>query len=277
MAIGYQLSVDLSALRGLTAQMAQTLAPNVQFAVSATAAEAVQRWQQAVTQAKLWSVEKDAYLKSIRWEMTSQAVTANGLDFAAKVWTDYKLAPDIETGRPARDLKAVLPTAKRARQVHTGKHAGQKYLLIPFRHNIPSPSGIGAHAPQMPAHIYAQAKKLAASTELPLGSKKPATRLSATGHTVPQKSYAWGGRLPSGLAPKKKVYHVTDLYAGMVRFDTSSGKQKSSAYLTFRTMGQWSDGWIVPAKPGLYLAKGVMDGIQPTFDTIIRQAVRLGG
>lgn len=42
-------------------------------------------------------------------------------------------------------------------------------------------------------------------------------------------------------------------------------------------MGQWSDGWIVPAKPGQYLAKGVMDSIQPTFDAIIRQAVRLGG
>ena len=277
MSLNYQLSIDLAALRGLTAQVAQAIAPNVQFAVSATAAEAVQRWQQAVMQAKLWSVEKDAYLKSIRWEMTSQSVTADGLDFAAKVWTDYKLAPDIETGRPARDLKAVLPTAKRARQVKSGKHAGQKYLLIPFRHNIPSPSGIGAHAPQMPAHIYAQAKKLAASTELPLGSKKPATRLSATGHVVPQKSYAWGGRLPAGLAPKKQAYHVTDLYAGMVRFDTSSGKQKSSAYLTFRTMGQWSDGWIVPAKPGLYLAKGVRDGIQPTFDTIIRQAIQLGG
>ena len=60
MAIGYQLSVNLDALRGLTAQVAQALAPNVQFAVSATAAEAVQRWQQAVMQAKLWSVEKDA-------------------------------------------------------------------------------------------------------------------------------------------------------------------------------------------------------------------------
>jgi len=42
-------------------------------------------------------------------------------------------------------------------------------------------------------------------------------------------------------------------------------------------MGQWSDGWIVPAKPGLYLAKGVKDGIQPTFDGIIRQAIQLGG
>jgi hypothetical protein len=277
MALDYQISVDLNTLRGLTAEVAQAIAPNVQFAVSATAAEAVQRWQQAVMQAKLWHVEKDAYLKSIRWEMTSQSVTANGLDYVAKVWTDYRLAPLIETGRPARDMKAVLPTAKRARQVKNGKHAGQLYLIVPFRHNVPSAAGIGAHAPQMPAHIYAQAKALAASTELPLGSKKPATRLSATGHTVPQKSYAWGGRLPAGLAPKKKAYHVTDLYAGMVRFDTSSGKQKSSAYMTFRTMGQWSDGWIVPAKPGQYLAKGVMDSIQPTFDAIIRQAVRLGG
>jgi hypothetical protein len=276
MGLNYSLSVDLGALAGLSAQLKQAIAPNVQYAVTYTAQQATNRWQDAVKQAKLWSVEKDAYLKSIRWEMTSQSVTANGLDFQAKVWSDYSLAPSIETGRPARDLKANLPRAKRARKVQSGKHAGQLYLIVPFRHNVPTPSGIGAHAPQMPPHIYAQAKKLAASSLLPLGSKKPATRLSATGHIVPQQSYAWGGRLPAGLAPKKKAYHVTDLYAGMVRFNTSSGKQKSSAYLTFRTMGQWSDGWIIPAKPGLYLAKGVADSINPTFNAIIRQALTLG-
>jgi hypothetical protein len=200
-------------------------------------------------------------------------VTADGLDFVSKVWTDYKLAPDIETGRPARDLKANLPRAKRARRVTSGPHAGQLYLVIPFRQNVPTASGQGAHAPQMPPHIYAKAKKLTASSILPPGSKKPATRLSATGHIVPQQSYAWGKRLPAGLAPKKKAYHVTDLYAGMVRFDTSAGKQKSSAYMTFRTMGQWSDGWIIPAKPGLYLAKGVADSISPTFNAIMRQAL----
>jgi hypothetical protein len=125
----------------------------------------------------------------------------------------------------------------------------------------------------MPPHIYAKAKKLTASSILPPGSKKPATRLSATGHIVPQQSYAWGKRLPAELAPKKKAYHVTDLYAGMVRFDTSAGKQKSSSYATFRTLGAWSDGWIIPAKPGLYLAKGVADSISPTFHAIMRQAL----
>jgi hypothetical protein len=276
MGLYYSLSVDLNALAGLSTQLKQTIAPNVQYAVTATAQEATTRWQQTVMQANLWSVEQDAYLKSIRWEMTSQSVTANGLDFQAKVWSDYPLAPLIETGRPARDLKANLPRAKRARQVQSGKHTGQLYLIIPFRHNVPSPSGIGAHAPQMPPHIYAQAKKLTASSILPPGNKKPATRLSATGHIVPQQSYAWGRRLPENLAPKKKAYHVTDLYAGMVRFNTSSGQQKSSAYMTFRTLGQWSDGWIIPAKPGLYLAQGVVESITPTFNSVMRQALSIG-
>lgn len=266
MALDYQISVDLNALRGLTAEVAQAIAPKVQFAVSATAAEAVQRWQQAVMQAKLWHVEQDAYLKSIRWEMTSQSVTANGLDYVAKVWTDYRLAPLIETGRPARDMKAVLPTAKRARAAKDGT----KYLIIPFRHQVPGATAIGQ---AMPSHIYGNAKKLSASYVLPMGTKKPKQRLSATGHIVPQQSYQWGERLPAGLMPKAKPHHVTDIYANMVRFNTSSGKSKSSSYMTFRTMSEKSTGWIVPAKPGLYLAKSVTDKISLVFNDIIKKAI----
>ncbi len=273
MGLNYSVAADLGALAGLPDQLKQAVAAKVAFALTATAQEATARWQQAVAQAKLWAVERDSYLKSIRWEMTSQSVTPQGLDFQAKVWSDYALAAAIETGRPARDLKANLPRSKRARQAMSGPHAGQLYLIVPFRHNTPTPSGQGAHAAQMPPHIYAKAKKLTASIELPLGSKNPPARMSATGHIVKQASYAWGKRLPAELAPKKKAYHVTDLYAGMVRFNTSSGKQKSSAYMTFRTMGQWSDGWIIPAKPGLYLAKGVADSITPTFHAIMRQAL----
>ena len=260
-----RIEADLSALLGVGQTLAQLAFPNMQFAVSTVAEQAAARWQQAVARAKLWSVEKDAYRASITWRMTGP--------LEAMVSTDYKYAPDIETGRPARDLKAVLPTAKKARAAKSGPHAGQKYLIIPFRHNTPTASGVSASAPQMPPAIYALAKALAPTRRRGL-SEARRTRLSATGYVVPRHGYSWGGRLPAGLAPKRKASHVTDPYAGMVRMDTSTGKAKSSAYLTFRVMGAWSSGWVVPAKPGLFLAKGVADAMGPIFNAALEAAIK---
>jgi hypothetical protein len=48
----------------------------------------------------------------------------------------------------------------------------------------------------------------------------------------------------------------------MYRFDTGAGKARSSQYLTFRVMAEGSSGWIVPAKPGLYIARGVAQSVQ---------------
>ncbi len=52
-----------------------------------------------------------------------------------------------------------------------------------------------------------------------------------------------------------KPSHKTDPLGGMTRFDTGNGKQRSSAFLTFRVMTEDSLGWIIKAKPGLYVAR----------------------
>ncbi len=264
----YRLEVDLSGLLQAKDALTHQVAPLVGQAVRAVAQEGVLRWQRAVYKARLWGVEKSAYVDSISWRQTGP--------FSAEIETDYRLAREIELGRAQRDLKASLPTAKRARTVKSGSHAGQKYLIIPFRHNVPTPSGQGALAAQMPPSIYALAKGMRASAMLAPGSRNPATRRSATGHVVPQHSYAWGERLPAGLAPKRSPHHATDIYAGMVRMNTSTGKAKSSAYLTFRVMGEWSSGWIVAPRPGLFLAKGVADDLRGVFDEVIAKAISLG-
>lgn len=284
--IRFNVQLDPNALAALTGELTAMMRGNLQAAVRLTAEEAAHRWRVAVQQAHLWGPEKQAYIESIRWEMDGP--------LTAWVGTDYRPAQAIETGRPAKDLKLVLRTARKARAVKSGKHAGQKYLIIPFRHNTPTASGVGAHAKQMPPAIYARAKALNATRITQFGDERPYklralgiryfpslagsilppnTRLSATGHIVAQHTYAWGERLPSGLAPKAKPHHVTDLYAGMVRMDTSSGRQKSSAYLTFRTMGEWSAGWIVPAKPGLHLARSTAETITPVFNALIARAI----
>ncbi|WP_295455289.1 hypothetical protein [uncultured Thiodictyon sp.] len=261
--IQYGFTADLSALSHLPAIALEKVKPKVSYVVRQTSVRAAEMWKKSVAPARIREAEKVAYEASIRWEMVGE--------FAALVWTDYAPAAEIETGRPAKDLKAVLATAKKARVVKTGKHAGQKYLIIPFRHNVPTPAGVGAYARQMPPAIYSLAKALA-----PSGVTGATTRLSATGHTVYQDPYHGGGRLPAGLAPKAKPYHVTDLYAGMVRFDQSTGKAKSSAYMTFRTMGEWSHEWIVPAKPGLFLAQKVSERIGPVFASLLAYAVPSG-
>lgn len=264
----YKLSVDLGPLLAANSAISQAIFPLISQAVRAVAEEGAYRWKSAVMKAKLWPEgEKAPYVESIRWQMIGP--------MTAEITTDFKLAGEIETGRPAKDLKRMLQTSRKVRAVAGGKHAGQRYLIIPFRHNTPTASGEGAYAPQMPAQVYALAKQLVASYVLPPGTVNPAKRLSASGHMVAQHSYQWGGRLQSGLVPKLNPGHKSDPYAGMVRFDTSAGKGRTSAYLTFRIMGEWSNGWVVGPRPGLYLAKGVADDLQGVLEDAVGQAVTL--
>lgn len=260
----FRISVDLSGVINATRAVDRTVMPLLAQAVRAVAQQTQANWMEAVQRAKLWSGEKDAYAGSIKSEMTG--------DFSAVVWTDYKHAEEIETGRPARDLKKMLDTSLKVRQSKDGK----RYLIIPFRHNAP---GGDAHAPAMPQHVYEQAKALDPSRIV--GQTQ---RLSGTGAfdvksrtrlTVNQNVYRWGQSLPEGLAPKLRQQHKTDPYAGMVRFNTSTpGGKQSSTYLTFRVMHEDSQGWIVPAQPGLNLAKTVSENMQPMAEKAFNEAVK---
>lgn len=256
----YNVSVDLSALYEANGVIAKAIFGNVATAVNAVAHEGAHQWKDSVNKAALWSGEKKPYIKSIN--------VVNTGDFSAEISSDYKYAAEIETGRPAKDLKRMLQTSQKTRI----SKSGHKYLIIPFRHNS---SGGDAHARAMPSSVYKSAESLVPSYIMPLGSSKPPQRLSASGHMVKQDSYQWGGRLPAGLAPKLKDHHKTDIYASMVKFDTSTPHAKSSAYMTFRVMSDKSSGWIVPAKPGLYLAKNVADKLQPLLEAAIGGAVTL--
>lgn len=250
----YRVSIDID-LDAIQQQMVGALFPAIAQAVAAVAEHGANEWKAAVHKAPLWSVEKAAYIDSIQWRMTGQT--------SAEIWADYKLSGEIESGRPARDLKKYLQTS---RKVRTTKK-GQRYLIIPFRHNTP---GNSAHAAPMPDHVYDLARQLSKSSVNGMGK-----RLSGSGHLVPQASYKWGGRLPPGLMPKAKPHHKTDLYAGMVKFDSSANGKKSSVYLTFRVMSENSSGWIVPAKPGLNLAQKVSQNLQPLLEAAVSKAVSL--
>jgi len=229
----------------------QAMRQQISAAVAQTASQGAALWIHSIQKAKLSPYDKAQYSASINVALLS--------DFKAELFSDYRFAQEIETGRPARDLKKNLHTSQRTRMAKSGAHAGQLYLLIPFRHNTP---GHTALAQAMPKPIYLHAKALSLSHVSGLG-----TRLSATGAKVAQRHYQWGESLPKGLVPKLKAHHTTDIYAGMKRFNTSAGQGKSSAYLTFRVMGEWqSNKWIIPPQPGLFIAKELSEQLQTILD-----------
>jgi hypothetical protein len=98
----------------------------------------------------------------------------------------------------------------------------------------------------------------------------PASRKA---YLVPQAQYQWGGRLTRAML-KDEAPAVRKRYAGMVRMANATG---GSTYLTFRTMQEGSTGWIVPAQPGLLIAKGVAEHLQPVATAAIEEAMRREG
>lgn len=276
MSISYKISIDLGAQMALLQVINSKVMPLMSQAVKAVAAQTNADWQTEVHRAKLWSGEKDAYAGSIQWRMTG--------DFSAVVEADYRYAEDIETGRPARDLKRMLDTSNKVRRTTDGR----RFLVIPFRHGTP---GNGAHAKAMPAAVHSLASAMKPSSVTAMGQRPvgqithlvagrgmiaskrrrdvASPFLSSTttkqAAMTAQRSYAWGDRL-AGAALKQAGLDAGQVkrYQGMVKMDTSTpGGAKSSAYMTFRIMMEGGSGWVVPAKPGLFIAKKVAEAMQP--------------
>lgn len=267
--IKYNISFDLGTQLDLTATINKAVLPLLNQAVRAVAQQTAANWQAEVGKAKLWSGEKDAYAQSISWKMTG--------DFSAVVEATYKHAGEIESGRPARDLKKMLGTSMKVRRTEAGK----RFLVIPLRHNVKKLEEAG---------LYEQAKDLEASmieavgerpsgeiTHLsPVSGMQPTTKQTAflsnprtrAAMQVPKNVYAWGRRMTAAQAGKNKWA------AGMVRFDTSTPNANSSQYMTFRIMMEGQGGWVVPAQPGLYLAKKVTDEIQPKAILAFQEAIK---
>lgn len=276
----YSITLDTGFLLDLSKGITATTLPLVHQAVKAVTFQTAENWKTAVYKAKLWSGEKDAYAASIKAEMTG--------DFSGLVSADYKHAVAIETGRPPRDLKEMLNTSLKVRRTLDGR----RFLVIPFRHNTP---GNTAHASSMPDHVYEQAKllqpsKIVKQTQRLSGEVtriSPAYGMERTrsqprflsdistrkAMLVNKNAYAWGQRmLPGSMGPNPKG--KVDRYAGMVRFDTSSGGQKSSAFMTFRIMMEGSKGWVVPAQPGQFIARKVAQDMQPLAEQAFQAAIK---
>jgi len=280
------IRLNTQGFAALPPAIAQALLPRVSGAVEAIAIHTQKTWGERIRQARgIWWVERNRYVESLKWRMTGA--------YSAEVGTDETIAELIEKGRPARDLKRMLNTSRKVRRTEKGR----RFLVIPFRHNTP---GNEALAPAMSPQAYKMASGLSASliighSRRPSGqvvSLNPRTGMRASPmhtpfasdvrtrseRTVRQRHYQWGGRL-TAQALQEAGFSSSDIkrYAGMVRMNVNSpgGRARSSAYLTFRIMAEGQSGWIVPAKPGLWLARDVANAIQPVAQTILEKAAML--
>ena len=281
--INYTINLSAGAMMDASAGINAQVLPLVAQAVRAVSQQARADWMKAVHGAKLWSGEKNAYVQSIKIRETG--------NFSAVVEADYKYADEIEHGRPARDLKKMLDTSLKVRLTDKGK----RFLVIPFRHNT---AGHNALTRAVPTNVQNLAdgmttSRITSQSQRPSGEvtrlspktgmhpsanqqqflSNPKTQAAAT---VEKNHYAWGDRLTRG-ALKASGASAQDVrrYAGMVKMDASTlDSSKSSGLMTFRIMMEGSKGWIVPAKPGLYLARKVAQDLQPKASAAFAEAIK---
>lgn len=273
--ISYKVTFDLGGLLDASVAINKKVFPLLNQAVRAVTQQIAANWQEEVHKAKLWQGERDQYAQSITWSMTG--------DFSGEVVASYKFAQEIETGRPQRDLKKMLDTSHKVRTSEKGK----RFLVIPMRHNVSKLKAAG---------LYDIAKSL--SESMVTGQSERAsgevTRLSPTKGMSPAKNqteYLMNPKTKSQMMVSKNIYNwgqrlsnkdagANKWARGMVRMETSTHSgSKSSAYMTFRIMMEGQKGWIIPAQPGLFIAKKVQEDIKPKAEAAFAMAVKkqLGG
>lgn len=200
-----------------------------------------------------------AYARSIQ---DGLEYPADGDTLHGRVSANAEHARAIEDGTPAHDMKQALLNGPKAR---IGKK-GQRYNIIPFRHNTPGQDKTG---PAMPQEVYNKAKRLAFS-------QVTGTHTDKNG--VERKSYSWGGRLGetkigwrSRIGPRGHEYtHATSIYSGMVKM----GKKGNASYMTFRVVSENSpaNSWWMDAIQPRPIAAAVAETVRPQIDALIRQA-----
>jgi hypothetical protein len=267
----FNVSVDFGTTIPPNAAFDRATFPNLSNAVARVAQEAHARWTAYAAGAPLpnGQVINDrtgTYLKSIQMTMTG--------DFSALVYSNLPYAQAIESGSPARDMKTMLNSSFKVRVAKDGS----RYLIIPFRWNVPNT--ISGHSmPQAvhnwwsagardDSHITGQYRRVSGT-----GTYDIKTRQKST---VPGWRYKWGTRLTENdmqgmnLSPKQE-----SRMAGMVRFRNPKPKQAghNSQYLSFRVMSSKSTGWMMPSQPGKWPARTVAEGIQKLAEDEFRAAV----
>lgn len=205
-----------------------------------------------------------------------------------EVFSELPYANAIEEGAAARDLKQMLGSSMKVRVSKKGK----RYLIIPFRHSTPGPTGGSLQGNTMPAALHdwwqaggRQSSAISGHGWRASGTGAIAFRNRTTGQfrlvrgqvvQVRAREYQWGTRVKKsdleGLGIDGK--HASRL-AGMVNFRRpgATGGAAHSSFITFRVMTEDSPGWQLPARPGLHPARTVAQALQPIAEEACRRAM----
>ena len=268
MATEFRIAVDINIPEGSPLNAGSF--PSLAGAFRALAQAAHEKWVEYAHGAPLPSgksigVRSGSYARSI-------AVREHG-PFEKEIYSDLSYARSIEEGSPARDLHDLLATSKKTRVNAKGK----RYLIIPFRWGTPGTQGFGKNVMTPQVHQGWLKGDYGGSSRI----VRVGQRISGSGHTVPQRIYAWGGRLGQGELSKLGIgteFHGkkyrTHPMAGMVQMRNASQQrgQKHTSYMTFRVMSEGSPGWKVPAIPGKWPARTVSEQIRPIAEKVLRDA-----
>ena len=206
-----------------------------------------------------------SYLNSIQLRATGAA--------SYRVFSDAPHAAAIEFGTGPRDMKRMLETSVKVRRTKDGR----RYLIIPFRWGTGTGSGGGVSFGHqvMPSAIYEDlAKHLASSRIVGHGRRASGQWNTDTpvGKQVRQRHYAWGGRLSAAalVASGASAAHVRRMQ-GMVKMPRGGGEH---TYMTFRTMVEGGQGWMAPARAGLYPARAAAQDVERKAGEVLRRALQ---
>lgn len=206
------------------------------------------------------------YIRSIQTNLTDPV--------SKIIFTDFPPHRFIESGHGEIDLKAGLLAGPKARTTKEG----QPYNIVHFRHGVPGT--LPSNRP-MPINVHYLMQK-----EERKARQSKRTTLSQVRASKPRQ-YAWRARL--GEAGARRVKQTSQgqyqwkagMYTGMVRMQTSTGRAKSSEYITFRVVSMRSDprSWIVPPREGIPIRQIVVDTVRPLAEELLAKSLMedLGG
>lgn len=254
---------------GATPKQAAQVARGVGAAAFAT-------WKQ-MAQNELHASARD-YMQGLQLEHANQ----KQVGWTSRIVLNGTVPNMIEQGWPGGNMRAWMLKSPKAKSTKDGG----KYLVVPYRHGVPSTKGRNVGNP-MPKDVYGAAKQLAPT----FTSVFEPTSL--TGRLRSQTT--WGGRLTRQglsaleLSPKarqkvqdrlnelKRPWHTTSIWTGMIRNEAQYEKAKQSSYATFRTISSRSRdprSWMHPGITARHFATRTQDKISGILTRVMLQVLR---
>lgn len=177
----------------------------------------------------------------------------------------------IENGFPGGDMRTWMLKGPNAKMGKNGM-----YNTVAFRHGTPGTTGRNV-GPVMPRIVHNAAKKLQEPT---LSQAKKLTQQGGQpvlyGTRLHPQMRKASKQLREILTTKKKPWHTTSIYTGMIREEKTYESGTQPQYTTFRRISQHSphpESWIHPGIKPRHFAKATREHMHRMIPGMIRAAL----